>query len=76
MSLHEQAKQTLNDFDNTSSEKIVEILNGITGHFKSDLTRDYLQGKIEQISSTNDENEKKKLCKNLIPYLDWYIQGN
>ena len=75
MSLQDQVKQILNDFDHTSFDKIIEILTQIQPHLKSDITRAYLQGKIHAILGINDTAEKKKLCKNLKPYLDWYIQG-
>ena len=74
MSLPDQVKQILNDFDNAPSEKL-EILTQIQPYLKSDITRTYLQGKIQGILGVNDTAEKKKLCKNLKPYLDWYIQG-
>ena len=75
MSLQDQVKQILNDFNNTSSDKVLEILTQIQPHLKSDITRTYLQGKIQAILGINDEAKKKKLCKNLKPYIDWYIQG-
>jgi hypothetical protein len=75
MSLRDEVKQILNDFDNTSSDKILEILTQIQSHLKSDITQNYLQGKIQTILGINDNAEKKKLCKNLKPYLEWYLQG-
>ena len=75
MSLEDRVKQTLDDFENTPSEKIFEILNQIKPQFKSELISEYLQGKIQKILEINDEAEKKKLCKALTPYLDWYLQG-
>jgi len=75
MSLEDQIKQALDDFENTTSDKILEILNQIMPQFKSNLISEYLQGKIQKILETNDEAEKKKLCKALMPYLDWYLQG-
>ena len=75
MSLQDQVKQILNDFDNASSDKILEILIQIQPTLKSDITQTYLQGKIQAILGISDSAEKKKLCKNLKPYLDWYIQG-
>jgi hypothetical protein len=76
MSLQDQVKQILNDFDNASPDKILEILTQIQPHLKSDITRAYLHGKTQAILGINDIAEKKKLCKNLKPYIDWYIQGN
>ncbi len=75
MSLEEQIKRTLDDFENTTSEKILEILNQIKPQFKNELISEYLQGKIQKILEANDEAEKKKLCNALTPYLDWYLQG-
>jgi len=75
MSLEKQIKEVLNDFEHTSSEKILEILNQIKPQFKSELISEYLQGKIEKILDSTDDVEKKKQCKALIPYLDWYLQG-
>ena len=75
MSLEDQITQTLDDFENTTSDKILEILHQIKPEFKSELISEYLQGKIQKISEVNDEVEKKKLSKALLPYLDWYLQG-
>ena len=75
MSLEDQIKQTLNDFENTDSEKILEILSKIMTEFKSQLISEYLQGKIYKVLEVNDEAERKKLCNTLKPYMDWYLQG-
>ncbi|MGH1566301.1 MAG: hypothetical protein ACRBB5_02505 [Nitrosopumilus sp.] len=75
MSLEPQIKEILENFEDTSSEKILEILNKIKPQFKSDLTSEYLQGKIQKIMDIAVEDEKKKQCKALTPYLDWYLQG-
>jgi len=50
MSLEDQIKQTLDDFENTTSDKILEILNQIKPRFKNELISEYLQGKIQKIS--------------------------
>ena len=76
LSLRDEVNQILNDFDNTPSDKFLEILIQIKLHLKSDITQNYLQGKIQAILGINDDVEKKKLCKNLKPYLDWYLQGS
>jgi len=75
MSLQDEVKQILNNFDNVSSDKIIEILTQIQPCLKSDITRTYLQGKIQEILGINDNAERKKLCKNLKPYFDWHLQG-
>lgn len=76
MSLQDQAKEILSDFDNVASDKIIEILNQIQPYLKSEITQDYLKGKIDGVLGMTDEAEKKKFCKTLRPYLDWYVQGN
>ena len=75
MTLEDQVKEILENFENTSSEKIIQVLNQIQPQFKSELTGDYLKGKIQKVVELDDEDDKKKQCKALIPYLDWYIQG-
>ncbi|MCH7966335.1 MAG: hypothetical protein IIB02_02795 [Thaumarchaeota archaeon] len=75
MSLEDQIKHTLGDFENTTSDEIVEILYQIKLQFKNELISEYLQKKIQKILETNDDIEKKKLTKALLPYLDWYLQG-
>jgi len=75
MSLDEEIKQILENFDNTDLTKFLIVLNQIQEKFQSNLTKDYLNGKIKTINETLNESEKKKLCKNLLPYLDWYLQG-
>jgi len=73
--LEVKVKQILQNFEETSSEDILEILNQIQIKFQSQITRNYLKGKLVVISDTPSESEKKKLCKNLGPYFDWYLQG-
>jgi hypothetical protein len=75
LSFEIKVKQILKNFEETSSEDILEILNQIQIKFQSQITRNYLKGKLVAISDTPSESEKKKLCKNLIPYFEWYLQG-
>ena len=75
MSLEVQIKQTMGDIENSSSEHILEIITKIIPHFRSELTSDYLRGKIQKITNESDESEKKKQCLTLIPYFEWYLQG-
>ncbi len=75
MSLEEKTKNVLSDFDSASSQEILEILQQIKPNFQSQLTSEYLQGKIQKIMDATEESEKKTQCKALTPYLDWYLQG-
>ena len=68
-------KHIMNNFDDISSDEFLEILDQIMLEFKSDLTTEYLKGKIQKILDLSTESEKKKQCKLLLPYYDWYLQG-
>jgi len=63
MSLQIKAKQILENFEQTSSEEILDVLNQILKNFQSQITQNYLKGKLKIISDTSDEDQKKKLCK-------------
>jgi hypothetical protein len=75
MSLENEIKEVLDDFEHTSTERFLEILKQIKPHFKNKLISEYVQGKIQKILDSADDGEKKKQCKALMPYLDWYLQG-
>lgn len=75
MPLEEQIKAILDDFEQAKSETIVDVLKQIQPHFRSKLISEYLQGKIQKIRDTGDEQDRKKQCKALLPYFDWYLQG-
>ena len=75
MSLEINVKNIVNNFEEISSDEFLEILNQIMLEFKSNLTVEYLKGKIQKIVEISSESEKKKQCKLLLPYYDWYLQG-
>ena len=75
MSLEIDVKTILNNFDSSSSDEFLKILGQIMLEFKSTLTVEYLKGKIQKIHELTIESEKKKKCKLLLPYFDWYLQG-
>ena len=75
MSLENEIKNILNDFESAIPETIIDVLNQIKPHFKNALISEYLQGKIQKIQDSDDEQEKMKQCKALLPYFDWYLQG-
>jgi len=75
MSLEIQVKNIVNNFDDVSSDEFLEILEQIMLEFKSNLTVEYLKGKIQKIVDLPTESEKKKQCKLLLPYYDWYLKG-
>lgn len=76
MTLKEEAEKILENFEQISSEEFIQVTEKIKENLQSQLTIEYLTGKISKINQVTDEVEKKNLCKALKPYLDWYIQGN
>ena len=75
MSLEIKIKHIMNNFDDVSSNEFLEILDQIMLELKSNLTFEYLKGKVQKILELSTESEKKKQCKLLLPYYDWYLQG-
>jgi|TARA_B110000438_G_scaffold225496_1_gene219558 hypothetical protein len=75
LSLETDVRNTLNNFETISSDEFLKILGQIMLEFKSTLTVEYLEGKIQKIHELTIESEKKKNCKLLLPYFDWYLQG-
>tara|TARA_B110001454_G_scaffold121964_1_gene113873 strand:- start:2062 stop:2292 length:231 start_codon:yes stop_codon:yes gene_type:complete len=75
MTLESKIQKIMGNIDETSSDDIIEIIKQIQPQFRSKLTEEYLQGKIQKISGISDNIEKKKQCMSLLPYFDWYLQG-
>jgi len=75
MVLKDEIQKILNDVERASSDEILGVIKQIQPQFRSKLTAEYLQGKIQKISDVSDDAEKKKQCKSLLPYFDWYLQG-
>ena len=75
MSLEIKISNILQDFDNISSDEFLKVINEIMLEFRSDITIEYLKGKTQKIINLSNESEKKKQCKLLLPYFDWYVQG-
>lgn len=71
-----QVKTILENFETTNQEQIVSVLQQIKSELRSNITQEYLDGKISKILQTNNEKEKSELLNSLKPYLDWYLQGN
>jgi len=75
MSLEIKISNILQDFDNVHSDEFLKVINEIMLEFRSNITIEYLKGKIQKIIDLPNESEKKKQCKLLLPYFDWYVQG-
>ena len=66
MSLEIKVRNIVSNFEGTSSDEFLEILEEIMLEFKSDLTVEYLKGKVKKIVELSSESEKKKQCKLLV----------
>ncbi len=75
MTLETKIQKIMDNIDEASSDDIIDIIQQIQPQFRSKLTEEYLQGKIQKISNVSDNIEKKKQCVSLLPYFDWYLQG-
>ena len=75
MTLEIKVQNIINNFEDTASDEFLEILEQIMLEFKSDLTVEYLKGKVKKIVELSSESEKKKQCKLLLSYYDRYLQG-
>ena len=60
MSLEIKVKQILKNFEEITSKDILELLNQIKNQFQSQITQDYLEGKLKAISDTIGEKVKRK----------------
>ena len=75
MSLEIKVNNILQDFDSVSSDEFLKVIDEIMLEFRSTITIEYLKGKIQKITDLTNESEKKKQCKLLLPYFDWYVEG-
>ena len=74
--LRTQIKDALQKFDSLSPEEIVDFLNAMSCEFRTDITKEYLTGKIAKLDDISDESERATYCKQFRPYFDWYLSGN
>ena len=75
MELLDDVQDALERFDETDSGSMVKTLRQVKSQLRSDITREYLEGKIQAVQNASTESEKKSLCRALVPYLEWYLQG-
>lgn len=74
MSLLDDAQLLRTRFETVGSDELLSLLDRISAELRTDDTRDYLRAKIESIRHAA-ESERKTMCKDLIPYMDWYISS-
>lgn len=74
MSLLDNAQRLRDRFESAGSGEMLSLLDRICAELRTDDTRDYLRAKIDSIRHAA-ESERKVMCKELIPYVDWYISS-
>lgn len=74
--LKSRVKEIFDNYNTASYDQIILVLNQIKLQLRSNITREYLEGKISKISQTTNEKEKLELINSLKPYFDWYLQGS
>lgn len=74
MSLLDDAQRLRDGFESAGSDDLLSLLDRICAELRTDDTRDYLRAKIDSIRNAA-ESERKVMCKDLIPYVDWYISS-
>ena len=74
MTLVEDAVRTRSGFESVGTDEFLDILYRIRNELRTPITQQYLDGKMAAIRSA-EPAERRQLCKNLLPYLDWYISG-
>ena len=74
MTLEEEVSHTLDNFNTMNSNNILNTLKKIQNTMHSNITKEYLEGKLQTIQNLSSEDEKKSLCVNLKPYFNWYLE--
>lgn len=72
----DKVRESIENFDNKSSQELTSTISQIKEHLRSDLTKKYLSEKITKLDSLGSESEKKEFLRTLLPYFKWYLQGS
>ena len=60
--------------DSVDADEFLEALSRIKQEMRTLDARQYLEKKID-VALSAEEDERRQLCRNLLPYLDWYLAG-
>ena len=74
MALAEDAARIRSRFDSADTAEFLEIVSRIRDRLHTEQTREYLGKKLEA-ARLADPSERREMCRNLLPYLDWYLSG-
>lgn len=74
MTLAEDVKRVHTNFDSVDTVEFLDVLSRIQQKLRTPDTRAYLEKKITAVRSAQFE-ERKELCRKLMPYLAWHMSG-
>ena len=75
MTLAEDAARLRAGFDSADSAKFLDTVSRIRDRLCTAQTKAYLDTKLEA-ARLAEPAERQKMCRNLLPYLDWYLSGD
>ena len=75
MTLADDAARVRSDFDSTDTAEFLDIVSRIRDSLRTGETKSYLAKKLDAARSATPA-ERRGACRNLLPYLDWYLSGN
>lgn len=74
MTLTEDAVRIRSRFDSADTAEFLDIISRIRDRLHTQQTREYLGKKLEA-ARLAEPSERREMCRNLLPYLDWYLSG-
>lgn len=74
MTLADDAARIRSGFDSADTAEFLGVVSRIRDQLHTQQTREYLGKKLEA-ARLADPSERREMCRNLLPYLDWYISG-
>lgn len=74
MTLVDESERMRSGFDSADLGGFLDLVERIRGELRTEPARQYLAGKVAAARSAAPA-ERRRLCRALLPYLDWYISG-
>ena len=71
--IENQIRDIYENFSNSTSYKILNLLDYIKSKISTDEVLKYVEEKIEKIDKSYDEKERMKKCIELKPYFNWFL---
>ena len=75
LTLADDAARVRSDFDSTDAAEFLDTVSRIRNSLRTGETKSYLAKKLDAVRFAPPA-ERRVMCRNLLPYLDWYLSGN